>query len=151
VEEHKLQVLKTLYTQQQSTAHIVRERMTKITSGSIGLMVVIDGWLFTNSERLISTHTFMLMLSIIVIFVVSIYGIHARYKEFSAVASLIVRIETAMKIYEPGYFLNNEPLYPAAFQNLGKDDYEHGKNIFWTHTYILLTFGALSLGICLLV
>lgn len=93
----------------------------------------------------------MLMVSVFVIVGVALYGIHARYKEFSAVARLIVRIEMAMKIYESGAYIENEPLYPGEHKNLGMKDYEHGKNIFLSQAYILAVFGLLSACLALFV
>jgi len=144
----QLGVLKTLYSQQQSTAHILRERIAKIATGAIGLLVVIDGWLITQAPALKGAPALMLPLAIAVIVAVAIYAIRARYREFAAVARLIVRIETAMQLYQPGAYMD-EPLYPAAYQNLGDDHYEHGRNIFLSQTYILLVFAALSLGLAL--
>lgn len=147
MEDQQIEILKTLYSQQQSTAHILRERMSKITTGATGLLIVVDGWIITSVKNLTDAHLLMLVLSIIVIIGVSIYSLNSRYKEFSAVARLIVRIERAMKLYDPGFFIENEPLYPSEYENLGQDDYEHGKNIFRSHAYILAIFGLLS--ICL--
>ncbi|MEH6651779.1 MAG: hypothetical protein V7707_17300 [Motiliproteus sp.] len=144
----QLSILKTVYSQQQSTAHILRERIAKIATGGVGLLVVIDGWLITRAPTLEGAPTVMLTLAIVVIVAVSIYAIRARYREFSAVARLIVRIETAMEIYQPGAFMD-EPLYPAEYQQLGDANYEHGKNIFLSQIYILLVFGLLSLGLAL--
>jgi len=151
MEETKLQVLKTLYSQQQSTAHILRERMSKITSGAVGLFTVIDGWILTKETVLTRSHGVILIISLVVIFFVSAYALYARYREFSAVARLIVRIETAMEIYHPGVYLPDDSLYPAEFQNLGEDNYEHGRNIFLSQVYILIVFGVLSVGIALFV
>lgn len=144
MEAFKSEVLNTLYTQQQSTAHILRERMSKITAGAVSTLVVIDGWLIASSEKLETPQVLMLILSIIIITGVAVYGVRARYQEFCAVARLIVRIETAMKIYEHGAFIENEPLYPEVHNDLGTKDYEHGMNIFLSQAYILLVFGLLS-------
>jgi hypothetical protein len=149
MEKHQVDILKTLYTQQQSTAHILREKISKISTGAIGLLVVIDGWLITNKQDLASSHVTMLMISICIIVWVALYGIYSRYKEFSAVARLIVRIEMAMKIYESGAYIDNESLYPSEFKNLGKKGYEHGKNIFLSQAYILGVFGLLSVCLAL--
>ena len=140
----KLDVLKTLYVQQQSTAHILRERISKINVGTITLFVVIDGWLVTNRQVLSVSHAVLLTGSIIVIAGVAIYALRARYKEFSAVARLIVRIEKAMKIYETGVYIGGQSLYPEAYEDLGKDTYKHGKNIFLSEVYILIIFALLS-------
>ncbi|MEH6473028.1 MAG: hypothetical protein V7752_17460 [Halopseudomonas sp.] len=144
----RLGILKTIYSQQQSTAHILRERIAKIATGAVGLLVVIDGWLISQTPALDGAPTVMLTLTIIVIVAVSIYAIRARYREFSAVARLIVRIETAMNLYQPGAYMD-ESLYPAEYQNLGQANYEHGRNIFLSQAYILLVFGLLSLGLAL--
>ena len=149
MEALSIDILKTLYVQQQSTAHIIRERISKISVGTITLFIVIDGWLITNRQTLTGSHIILLTGSIFIIAGVSIYALHARYKEFSAVARLIVRIEKAMKMYEVGAYISGESLYPKEYQNLGKDSYEHGKNIFLTEVYIIIIFALLS--ICLVV
>lgn len=118
--------------------------MSKITAGAVSTLVVIDGWLIASGEKLENPQVLMLILSIIIITGVAVYGVRARYHEFCAVAKLIVRIETAMKIYEPGAFIENEPLYPAVHKNLGSKDYKHGNNIFLSQAYILIVFGLLS-------
>lgn len=55
MENQQVDILKTLYVQQQSTAHILREKISKISTGAIGLLVVIDGWLITNMQTLASS------------------------------------------------------------------------------------------------
>ncbi len=147
MEEYKLTILKTLYSQQQSTAHILRERMSKIAAGAIGLFIAIDGWLITNAKGLGDTRLLMLIMAVAVITGVSVYAVHARYKEFSAVASMIVRIESAMKIYESGVFIDNEPLYSLQHMHLGEDNYEHSKNIFFSQAAIIIIFGVLSIAL----
>ncbi len=151
MEEYKLNILTTLYTQQQSTAHILRERMAKIATGAISLFIVIDGWLIANAKDLSDPQLQMLIISVAVIMVVSVCGVSARYKEFSAVASMIVRIETAMKIYEIGVFIENESLYPLEHRSLGKDDYAHSKSIFYSQAAIIIIFGFSSIVLGVLV
>lgn len=147
LEDYKLDILKTLYTQQQSTAHIIRERMSKIATGAISIFIVIDGWIIVNAQSLFDSQLLMLIMSVVVITGVAVYAVHARYKEFSAVASMIVRIETAMRIYESGVFIENEPLYPLEHTSLGKDDYKHSKNIFYSQAAIIIIFGVLSIAL----
>ena len=153
MEDYKLNILTTLYTQQQSTAHILRERMAKIATGAISIFIVIDGWLIANANNLSDSQLLMLIISIAVIMVVSVYGVYARYKEFSAVASMIVRIETAMKIYEIGVFIKNESLYPLKHRSLGKEDYAHSKSIFYSQAAIIIIFGfsSIALGVLVLI
>jgi hypothetical protein len=146
LEAFKLEVLKTLYTQQQSTAHILRERMSKITTGTISVLAVIDGWIIANRGDLIGQIS-MLNLAILMIVCIAVYGVQSRYKEFCAVAKLIVRIEMAMKLYDKGAYIEGESLYPAEYKALGTEGYEHGKNISFSQSYILIVFGLLS--ICL--
>lgn len=131
--------MKTLYTQQQSTAHILRERISKITTGAINVLVVIDGWIISNKTDLIGQLP-ILNWAIIMIVFISVYGVQSRYKEFCAVAKFIVRIEMAMKLYDKG-----ESLYPAEYKALGTEGYEHGKNISVSQSYILILFGILSI------
>ena len=149
--QQQVDILRLLYSQQQSTAHILRERMAKISTGVISLFIVIDGWLITNTEILSQSQVSTLIIAVVVTEIAAIYAIHSRYKEFCAVAKLIVRIEIAMKIYETGAFIENETLYPEEFKALGSEDYEHGKNILLSQIYILLIFGALSVGLAILV
>lgn len=98
MEKFKLEVLKTLYNQQQSTAHILRERMSKITTGTVSSLVVIDGWIIASGEKLINHQVAMLILAVLVIVCIAVYGVHSRYKEFCAVTKLIVRSLTAAPI-----------------------------------------------------
>lgn len=147
MEDFKLNILKTLYNQQQSTAHILRERMSKITAGAISIFIAVDGWLIVNTKDLTNSQVIMLIVSVAVLMAVSVYGVHSRYREFSAVATMIVRIETAMKIYEVGTFIDNEPLYELEHMNLGKDSYQHSKNIFYSHASIIFIFGVLSIAL----
>ena len=149
MEDHKFDTLKTLYIQQQSTATVLRDRIEKITTATIGLFVVMNGWIISNRPNLTGSHTVMLIAAIIVITGVAIYGVRARFKEFSTVGRMIVRIETAMNLYEPGAFIKDEPLYPLEHMNFGKEDYEHGLNIYRSRAYILIIFSLLSIGLSL--
>lgn len=139
----KLEILKMLYTQQQSTAHILRERMSKITTGTISVLIVIDGWIITEAKEL-DGQALLLSLSMLTITFIAVYGIQTRYKEFRAVAKLIVRVEMAMKIYDKGVYVENESLYPAEYQALGTEEYEHGKNICSSQSYMVVAFGLFS-------
>jgi len=150
LETFKLEVLKTLYTQQQSTAHILRERMSKITTATISVLVVIDGWIITSGKEL-DGQALMLSSAMLIIVCIAVYGVQARYKEFCAVAKLIVRIEIAMKIYDKGAYIEDESLYPAEYKALGTEGYEHGKNIPFSQSYMIIAFGLLSIGLGLVV
>lgn len=129
MEALKVDVLKTLYVQQQATAHMLRERISKISIGTITLFVVIDGWVITNRLILAGSHVMLLTVSIFVIVGIAVYGVYARYKGFSAVARLIVRIEIGMKVYEVALLLGHEPLYPGEYENLGKTYTDEAQNI----------------------
>jgi hypothetical protein len=149
MENKKADILITLYKQQQSTAHILRDRINKIAAAVTGLFIAIDGWIFSSKIALEILEISLLIISILTVLAIAIYSLQSRFKEFSAVGRMIVRIETALMIYEPGYFLDGESLYPAEHQALGKEDYEHGRNIVTPHIYILGILAALSIGIVL--
>ena len=118
--------------------------MSKISASVISIFLAIDGWLILNDDT-ISHYQMGTLIAIIVVLAGSaIYGLLARYREFKAVASMIVRIEEAMKIYEVGVFLENEPLYPPAHKKLGKKDYAHSYNILYMHVLIVSAFALLS-------
>lgn len=121
--------------------------MSKLAAGAISIFIAINGWLIVNAKDLTSSQATMLIISIAVIMGVSIYGVYSRYKEFCAIASMIVRIEMAMKIYEIGVFIDDEPLYELEHMNLGKDNYEHSKNIFYSHASVIFIFGILSIAL----
>ena len=148
--DQKLNVLLTLYKQQQSTAHILRERMSKIAAAMISLLVAIDGWVFAKHIQFGVQQRGLLIVSILVLIGISIYGLRSRFNEFSAVGRMIVQIESAMKIYQSGYYLDQQSLYPEAFQHLGEPGYEHGRNILNSYIYMLLALAVLSIGIVVL-
>ena len=50
MDDQQVDILKTLYSQQQSTAHILREKISKITTGAIGTLVVVDGWILSRAD-----------------------------------------------------------------------------------------------------
>ena len=141
----KVDILKTMYSQQQSTAHFVRERMSKISATVIGILLTVDGWLIINDESISEYQLGTLIATIVVLAGSAIYGLVARYREFKAVASMIVRIEEAMKVYEVGAFIENEPLYPETHKKLGKKDYAHSYNILYMHVLIVSVFAILSI------
>lgn len=52
MDENKIKILTTLYSQQQSTAHILRERMSRIAAATISLFLGIDGWVLQGPRPL---------------------------------------------------------------------------------------------------
>lgn len=111
------------------------------------LFIAVDGWVFSSKIQLETPEVSLLIISIITVSAIAIYSLQSRFNEFSAVGRMIVRIETGLKVYEPGYFLEGESLYPTEHQNLGSNDYEHGKNIVAPHICILVIMAVLSMGI----
>ncbi|NKB33087.1 MAG: hypothetical protein GKR91_08320 [Pseudomonadales bacterium] len=148
-EPNRLEVLKMLYSQQQATAHKLRERLTQIAAAHITLLLAIDGWVLTKSDGINSDQMTMIVLAVILTLVIAVFAIHARYKEFGVIAGMIVRVETAMRVFDRGFYLQDETLYELEHQDLGKDHYTHSMTIFQSHFYALIANSLLTAGIVL--
>jgi len=144
-------ILIALYSQQHSNAQTILEKISKMTTGVCGIMVVIDGWLVANLGTLKDIHHYILSSAILILTGIAVYAIWTRHKEFIAVAKLIVRVETALGIYEEGRYIPKQTLFPVAYQNLGKDDYEHGNKFRNSHILVVVMLGALSIGLSIIV
>ena len=146
-EPDRLEVLKMLYSQQQATAHKIRERLTQIAAAHITLLLAIDGWILTQSEGINSNQISIIVLAIVVTLVIAVFAIRSRYKEFGVVAGMIVRVETALRVFDKGFYLQDETLYELEHQDLGKDEYDHSLTIFQSHLYALIANSLLTIGI----
>lgn len=148
-EPDRLEVLKMLYSQQQATAHKIRERLTQIAAAHITLLLAIDGWIITRSIGINPNQVVVILLAILFTLLIAVFAIYARYKEFGAVAGMIVRVETALRVFDKGYYLEDETLYELEHQDLGKNEYSHSLSIFQSHFYTLLANSLLTVGIVL--
>ncbi len=106
-EPNRIEVLKMLYSQQQATARKLRERLTQIAAAHITLLLAIDGWVITRSEGINDNQMMVIILVAILTLVIAVFAIRARYQEFGVVGGIIVRVETALRVFGKGYYLED--------------------------------------------
>jgi len=143
----KLEVLKMLYSQQQATAHKIRERLTQIAAAHITLLLAIDGWIITRSDALNDEQIIVILLAVVFTLLIAVFAIYSRYQEFQTVSGMIVRVETGLRVFDKGYYLEGETLYELEHLNLGKNEYSHSLSIFQSHFYALIANSLLTAGI----
>lgn len=140
----KIAVLKTLYSQVQSTALKIRDDIVKLTSAVGALFVALNGWLLTSKQVLTMQQKIGLTVGVVIVLFFSSIVCFRFYKEFKAVCLLIVRTETGLGVYKRGLYVPEETLYPEEYQELPKQDYKYGKHILMGPTAIMGTFALFS-------
>ena len=147
----RLDVLKTLYSQVESTAITLRDWIAKLFTGVIGFLLVIDGWVVTSSSKLTFNHRVAIVCGVTLISFIALYAIKQIHNEVLAVGILIVKVETAMGLYTNGLYLEGSTLYPDEYSKLGTKDYEHGKHIYRGPFLMIGVFALFSVALVLLV
>ncbi|MFN2511936.1 MAG: hypothetical protein ABR568_10900 [Pyrinomonadaceae bacterium] len=147
----RLDVLKTLYSQVQSTAITLRDWIAKLFTGVIGFLLVIDGWVVTSSSKLTFNQRVAIVCGVTLVSLIALYAIKQIHNEVLAVGILIVRVETAMGLYTKDVFMKGSTLYPNEYGKLGTEDYEHGKHIYRGPFLLIGVFALFSVALVLLV
>ena len=145
--ENKLEILKIVYTQQHTISQKILDKISSTTTWVIGILLIIDGSLVTEFTNISTYNKFLIAILIVALCVATIYLLKSKYNEFSAVAKLILRVEEAMHLYEPDFFIPGKTLFPQDYKCLGDDNYEHSQKLLYSNIYLVLTFGVLSLVI----
>lgn len=148
--EDKRAVLTTLYSQVQHTALTVRDYLIKLTTATSALFLALDGWILTGKVQLHRSQRVGLILAILLLLGVAGYAAMRFYREFQAVARLIVHVETGLGLYEADSYIPGRALYPVEYQSLGTNEYAHGHHILAAPVLIMSIFGVFSVLIILL-
>jgi hypothetical protein len=148
--EGKREVLTTLYSQLHQTATTIRDYMIKLTTATSALFIALDGWILAEKVVLQYRQRVGLIFGVALLVLVATAAAYRFYREFQAVAKLIVRVERGLRVYEPDYYLPGESLYPSDYARLGENSYEHGWHILFGPVLIMFVLGLFSVLILVL-
>jgi NADH:ubiquinone oxidoreductase subunit 3 (subunit A) len=147
-DDSKSQKLAVLYTQLQTHNLFLRERMFQIAQAAVTVLLLIDGWLLSVTNKVQWPRSGVFFTGIILVFSTSLYSVYSHYKEYLASAKMIVRVETAMGAYKSGEYLDSDSLYEAASQEWGTGKYS--SHLIRTYSVVLILFTVFSCGIVVL-
>lgn len=113
--------LRAVYTALHSYAQLLRDRIMKVVTGTIGIAVVADGWIIAiAAEKDVPWNVrSAIVFGIFAVSVVGGFGVVTHYREYLGTLSMIVRVEEAMKLYEEGKYLASGSLFAASFKLWG--------------------------------
>jgi hypothetical protein len=98
--------------------------MFKISSGTIVLMGVADGWFVTKQLQLSAQLSVAVACGFLLLAAIAILSLWSHHREFCASARMIVRVERALGFYDSGLYVSMEALYETASQAWGSGAYE---------------------------
>jgi len=111
--------LHMLYTEhhRQNTAR--REKIHGITERTVGVLVIIGGWLLISDTPLSESLRWVLVFQVATLAVAACYSVYMNNRSYLRTAQVIQKLNTALRLYEPGAFVPNEPLYPPPSESFG--------------------------------
>lgn len=111
LDKDKYEVLKTLLIENGKELTFWRERTWKFTNWLIGSFIALSGLSFFIQKA------YTLIFLINGLATVGTIYLLKNYKTYSNRLRLRVRIEMALKFFEPGVYITNEALLPPEYQN----------------------------------
>ena len=147
--EMKTQVLLATAEERNRAMHIMRERVHKTCIWILGIFLAVAGWIIQGKVTLSSSQKGFLI-AVVAVAIIVTRSIYLRDIEngFKGQQKVLARIETALKLYEPGFFDDGENgLFPYEWKHAGT---ENGKGRFFKNYYWMLYIGAIVLSISLL-
>ncbi len=135
----KTDILLDALKERYQSMHKIRDRVQNIGIWALGIMFAVSGWLLKGDINL----NFGQKIGYIFAIVIAFYAIRFLYLRdlctgFKNQQKVTAKIEKALGLFEEGYFIENETMYPESWKNSGC---ENGDGKFFETTYVLLYIG----------
>ncbi len=144
----KIDILLHSLSERYNSLHKIRGRVQGIGIWSLGVMVGICGWLLKGDIILnIFQKTIYILAAIGAFLVIRFLYLNDLKKGFKSQQRVAVKIEKSLKLFEPGFFLTGDSIFPMKWLDAGTNE---GEGKFFQTTYILLYIGILFVVLSIL-
>lgn len=135
------------YSKVYENNHLLRERIFKVTSSVVAIMVIADSWAISHAAEapLPDEVRVALIIGITTILVIGAGTTNMLWREFKQSAQMIVRLECAMGFYEGNQYLADTTLYPLEAARWGLD--LRSAHLCWAPPLLMAVFAAASLAL----
>ena len=123
-DDHKIQVLLIELQERYTAAHKMRERSTRFTIWLSGMAVGL-AWLLISQKTLVLSQRLALTLLIGTLWTGAGIFILGLRKGFQSNRRTMIKSERALGMYEPGIYLKEESLLPAAYKRTNNKWNDH--------------------------
>lgn len=113
-EEKKLEILLAQLQERYEALHKMRDRSMHFVLWILGLGLGM-AWLLINETELASAQKVAITLLLLVLGIVTLLFVYAIGRGFIANRQIMIRIETALKLYEENCYGVSESILPAQF------------------------------------
>ena len=144
----KIQALIAAYEERNRAMHIIRDRIQKTCIWVLGIFLAVSGWIIQGNIALTLIQKIFCGL-IVIIATLTIRFLYLRdiEKGFKGQQRSLVRIETALHFFKPGFYDNEDiGLFPKKWKESGT---QNGNGRYIQNNYIMLYIGAIVLLIAL--
>lgn len=139
--DQRLRVLLAELQERYNASHKIRERSAHFTLWLSGMAIGL-GWLLITQTALTLSQRIALTLFIFALFGGAVYFIIALHKGFLKNREAMIKIEKALGLYEPGFYLPETPLLP--------EEYKRPKRK-WSNHFSTLYIWLIIVGLSLLI
>jgi hypothetical protein len=118
----------------------IEERRTKIhniTQKTIGILIVVAGWLIISKNPPSGDMKLAVILAVIAISTISCFFQYNNTRAYMQIASVIQKLNQILKVYKVGHFIDNEALYPDAWKKFGQESYVRTIWHHWLFIYVM--------------
>lgn len=138
--ENKINILITALEERYEALRVIRSRVENMGFWSLGLLLGAGGWIIQSGMMLTRTEKATYFIGVTFAFLVLRFGyLEDLAKGFKGQQRAAVRIEKALKLYEPRFFDDSdESIYPPEWEHAGTGK---GAGKFFDTTFNLLYIG----------
>lgn len=146
--DQKIEILKSILEEKYETLRTIRTRVQEICLWSLGIIVGASAWLIQSDLYLdIGEKILFIFIGIAIFIILRFVYFKDLEKGFKSQQKALVKIETALKLYEPGVYLDGQSVYDDSWINAGT---EKGEGNFFKVNYYLLLLGLVIFVLVLL-
>lgn len=139
-ENQKVEVLLNLLDERYNASHEMRRRSTQFTVWLLGFVLVANGWLIINGDRLSSADNILITTLVTILGGITVLFIKGIQKGFRNNFEVLIKLENILGCYEVGVYKENVCIYPEEYKEYdGFNWFGHFETLYmWiVGTYII--------------
>jgi len=143
-EEKKLEVLLSQLHERYEAIHKMRDRSMQFVLWILGFGLGM-AWLLINGAALTCSQQYAITVLLILLSVATLLFVRAIERGFKTNRQIVIKLETALKLYEQNFYNIPDPILPPHFTRTKTKWTDHFKTLYGL---IIIVFLALVILIC---
>jgi hypothetical protein len=124
------EIVKMLFEVHHGQMEEKRTKIHNITERTIGLLVVVAGWLIVSEHTPGGGMRLSIVLGVIAISVIACIIQYRNNRAYMQIASVIQKLNQRLGVYDIGRFVQDKALYPDAWKEFGR---QNSVRTIWHH------------------